>query len=148
MKHLPIVVLLLTINLNTAFCPTYPTLYIPSSSAIKVTSPSEIVWEPLIDAIFTFESTRDTTAYNSAEKATGGLQITPVLLEEYNKLTGRNYELAEMYNFEKSKEVFMYYTKHNHGGKRVHKSMEQVACDWNGDRTGKYWKKIQNIMNT
>ena len=148
MKYIPIAVLLLIMNLSTAFCPTLPILYIPESPVIKVTPKSAIAYNELIDAVFTLESARDTMAYNPDEQATGGLQVTPGLLDEYNKLTDNSYTLNDMYDFEISKKIFMYYTTHDHNGKTVEKSMERIADDWNGDRTGKYWGKIQNIMES
>jgi hypothetical protein len=148
MKILPIAVLLVMMNLNTAFCPSYNTLYI--SSPIKVTLPSLTIYDPLIEAIFTFEAGRNTNAYNSSEQATGGLQITPILVEEYNRLTNKNYTLTDMYNFSISKEVFLYFATHDHSGHEIlPKSYEQAAKDWNGSgpMTEVYWReKIRPLL--
>jgi hypothetical protein len=106
-------------------------------------------YEPLIKAIFRYESHNDTLAYNPHEEAYGGLQIRPCRLKHFNKLTGSNYTLTDMYDFNKAKEVFLYFATHNGNGKLVKgKSYEQVAKNWNGSGplTIKYWDEIQPLI--
>jgi hypothetical protein len=151
MKYMPIAMLLFTMNLSSAFCPTCTMIPIIESSKIKSTSISSVDYEPLIDAIFFLESSRNTNAYNPSSGATGGLQITQILLDEYNSLTRKTYGLEEMKDFNKSREIFLYYTTHNHLGMKVKpKSWEQISKEWWGtDRlTEAYWQHVQEALNT
>jgi hypothetical protein len=136
-------------NLPLAFCPNIKTIYIATSSPI-INKPIYIsTYEPLIKAIFKYESHNDTLAYNPNEEAYGGLQIRPCRLNHFNKLTGLNYTLIDMYNFDKAKEVFLYFATHNGRGRLVkNKSYEQVAKNWNGSgiMTIKYWDAIQPLI--
>ena len=94
--------------------------------------------EDLIDAIFFVEATRNPKAYNPAENAVGGLQIRQIRIDDYNRRTGRNYKLEEMYDFNKAKEVFMYYTD-------LYDDWETIAKRWNGSgpMTEIYWSKVK-----
>lgn len=131
-------ILLLTVTLR-AFAPndSPPPFYIVMEEPI-----TESI-EPLIDAIFWVEAKYDTLAYNPVEKATGGLQVRPIRLEDYNKRTGKNYQLKEMYEFEKAKEVFLYYAR-----QIGLNDWETIAKRWNGSgpKTIEYWKKIENRL--
>jgi hypothetical protein len=91
------------------------------------------------------------SAYNKLEKATGGLQIRPCRLKHYNTLTKKNYTLQDMYDFNKAKEVFMYFTCHDGRGRKIpYKSWEKAAKDWNGGgpKTLDYWKGVLKLLNT
>lgn len=149
MKLFSIMVFLLFMNLPVAFCPNIKTIYIPTSSPIINKPIYTASYEPLIRAIFRYESHNDTLAYNPNEEAYGGLQIRPCRLNHFNKLTGLNYTLIDMYDFNKAKEVFLYFATHNGSGKPVKgKSYEQVARNWNGSGklTEIYWNNIQHLL--
>ena len=91
------------------------------------------------------------SAYNKYEKATGGLQIRPCRLKHYNTLTKKNYTLQDMYDFNKAKEVFIYFTCHDGRGRKIpYKSWEKAAKDWNGSgpKTLDYWKGVLKLLNT
>jgi hypothetical protein len=151
MKIIPFAALMFCANLHLAYCPSNSVMYLPKSLPITKVLEAKSNYDPLIDAIFTFESSRNTNAHNDISGATGGLQITQILLDEYNSLNGKNYKLEEMYNFDKSKEVFLYYTNHDHWGNRVKpKSWEQMSKEWWGtDRlTEAYWGYIKEALNT
>jgi len=98
-------------------------------------------YEPLIEAIFQHESGNNTLAYNALENAVGGLQIRQCRVDHYNKLTGKNYTLTDMYDFNIAKEVFLYFAEG--------KSFEQAAKKWNGSgpMTEVYWESIKAILN-
>jgi len=117
----------------------------------EVMRESYVIYNPLIDAIFFIESSRDTSAYNSKENAVGGLQIRQCRIDHYNKLTNKNYTLKDMYDFDKAKEVFLYFTDHDWRGNQIsQKSFEKAAKDWNGKgpKTIDYWNKVSAILNT
>jgi len=126
-----------------------PTLYAPSVPYInkqvlfEEVQPIQIesVYEPLVDAIFQHETNKNTLAHNILENAVGGLQIRQCRVDHYNKLTGSNYTLIDMYDFNIAKEVFLYFAEG--------KSFEQAAKSWNGSgpMTEIYWDKIKAILN-
>ena len=86
----------------------------------------------------------------------GAFQITPVRLKDYNKRTGHKYSMDDMFNFQISKEIFLYYA--NKIGIEPNK-WEIISRQWNGGPIGhkkqitlKYWQKVskqlkKNIMD-
>jgi len=107
--------------------------YIRSSSPING-------YDRLIDALVNVESAGDTLAYNLLEEATGAFQIRPIRLLDYYQRTGINYKLNDCYNYDISKEVFLYYARLT-----GHRDYETIARNWNGsgDMTLDYWKKVK-----
>lgn len=149
MKKLWILVLLFFMNSLVSYCPNIKTFYIASSSPIFSMPIYTASYEPLIKAIYKFESGCNPGAFNLREEAYGGLQIRKCRLDHYNKLAGMNYTLTDMYDFAKAKEVFLYFATHNNRGKPVKgKSFEQVAKNWNGsgELTIRYWNSIQTLL--
>ena len=110
---------------------------------IVSTEPEVAPIEKLIYAIGMVEATLDTLAYNPEEKATGYFQIRPIRLADYNKRTGKNYKLEDMYDFDVAKEVFMYYAD-----LIGHDDFETIAKRWNGSgsMTIKYWEKVKSYL--
>lgn len=151
MKIIPIAVFLFLANLQLAYCPNNHILTIAVDRPIISMPKLTVSYDALIDVIFTHESTRNTMAYNKEEEAVGGLQIRPCRLKHFNDLTGRNYTLDDMYDFEKAKEVFIYFATHSNSGKLLKqpKSYEQAAKNWNGSgpMTETYWASIQTLLN-
>jgi hypothetical protein len=150
MKPLLIMALLFFMNLNTAFCPNIKTFYITKDSPIIRMPIYTASYEPLIKAIHLYETGGCDTLINIKEQAYGGLQIRQCRLDHYNKLTGMNYTLKDMFDFTKAKEVFLYFATHNNLGLPCRgKSYEQVAKNWNGSGplTESYWASIQDILN-
>jgi len=110
-------------------------VYISSIEPIKISH-----YEPLIRAIFKVESNYNPLAFNLKEGAYGGLQIRDCRIKHYNRLTNKNYTLEDMYDFEKAKEVFLYFAEG--------KSYEQAAKNWNGSgpMTITYWEKVKKVL--
>ena len=108
-------------------------IYICSSSPING-------YDRLIDALVRVESAGDTLAYNMSEEATGAFQIRPIRLLDYYRRTGINYKLNDCYNYDISKEVFLYYARLT-----GHRDYEKIARNWNGsgEMTLDYWKKVK-----
>jgi hypothetical protein len=118
-----------------SFAPSTNVIYISAATAYK-----ETTYDALIEAIFKVESTSNPFAYNALENAVGGLQIRQCRIEHYNRLTGKNYTLQEMYDLSKAKEVFLYFAKG--------KTYEQAAKNWNGSgpMTEIYWAKVKKLI--
>lgn len=125
-------ILMLTITLRT-FAPAAPQLYIILDQPINR-------YDPLVRAIYKVETASGKFLYNPEEEATGPFQIRPIRLQDYNKRTGKTYTLQQMYDWNISLEIFLYYTEG--------KTFEWVARDWNGsgEATKEYWKKVQACL--
>lgn len=98
----------------------------------------------LFDAVSVVESTNDSLAYNRASKATGIVQITSILLRDYNKKTGKSYTLNDCYDKKISKSIFMFYCMLYRTS-----DFEYIAKRWNGSgkATEKYWMRIKSELN-
>lgn len=119
------------------FAPSSNTAFVQMSGPVA-TIPS--LYEPLIEAISIVESNKKDCAINVKEMAVGRLQIRQIRVDHYNRLTGRNYELKDMHDFKKAKEVFLYFANG--------KTYEQAAKSWNGSgpMTITYWEKVKNYL--
>lgn len=131
MKRMKILIILLTLALKT-YSPEYKAVHIFRDEPLK---PYECLW----DAVCAIESSGDNMAWNKAENAVGIAQIRHIRINDYNRRTGSNYDLIEMYDPAKSKIVFMYYAS-NLGPHDI----ERIAKAWNGSgpMTEIYWLKI------
>lgn len=144
MKKLILTFFLSTSLTATSFAPVDDVLLIPVSPSIVYNSDSN--YNHLIDAIFKVESSSNPLAYNLEENAVGGLQIRQVRLDHYNKLNETDYKLENCYDYELSKKIFIYFTKHDSNGRPIpNKSWERAAKDWNGSgpMTETYWEKVK-----
>jgi len=113
-----------------------------SATYIVVGEPINI-YKELINAIVMVESLGDTLAVNLAEEAYGAFQIRPIRLLDYYRRTGKNYKTEDCFNFEVSKEIFLYYAE-NMG----YRDYQSIARNWNGSgkMTLDYWKKIRKYL--
>lgn len=94
----------------------------------------------LIIAVVQVESAGDTLAYNAEEEAVGAFQIRPIRLLDYYQRTGISYKIEECYNYEISKEIFIYYAT-----QAGYPDDEMTARNWNGSgkATLVYWEKVK-----
>ena len=97
----------------------------------------------LIYAVGMVESMGDTLAYNKVENAIGFFQIRQVRLNDYYKRTGKKYKLKDMFNYELSEEVFLYYAS-----EIGPYNFEKIAKNWNGSgpKTIGYWKRVKKHL--
>ncbi len=133
MVRMTILTIILTLFSLILKAPNERALVIVKTEAIKP-------FKPLIFAIGSVECDFDTLAYNPREQATGYFQIRPIRINDYNKRTGSNYTLNDMYDYDKAEKIFLYYAD------RIGPyNLEKVAKDWNGSgpKTIEYWRKIQ-----
>lgn len=135
MKKIFFVVFLSSFALK-AIAPTQQFLFILPAHAIKP-------FDKLIYAIGMVEGKGDTSAYNELEKATGFFQIRPIRLKDYNKRTGNHYTMQDMFNYEMSKKVFLYFAS-----QIGPYDFEKIARNWNGSgiKTIHYWKKVKQYL--
>ena len=111
-------------------------------------------WTKVIDAIVKVESRGNPKAFNPNGNCAGILQITPGLVKQCNtwlkaKKSKKRYTLADRYNVQKSKEMFVmvqkYYNKTN--------DVEKAIRIWNGGPgytikgTNGYLKKVMKYYD-
>jgi hypothetical protein len=97
----------------------------------------------LMYAIAMVETKGNPFAYNEFENAVGIFQIRQVRIDEYNRRTGNNFSLSEMYDPKLSEKVFLYFAS-RYGPYKL----EKIAKSWNGSgpMTELYWKRIKEYL--
>ena len=98
----------------------------------------------VIIAIEKVESNGNPYAINKKENALGCLQIRPIMIADYNRITGENLPHDVAYNramaFIIAQEIFFFYMK------RIEKpNAKHLAFIWNGG--GGAWKRVDNPKN-
>jgi hypothetical protein len=136
MKRIMVLILLFLFSMNvTAPCERY--LYIKLSSPINF-------YEKLINAVTFIESRHGKFVYNARENAVGWFQIRQCRVDHYNKILGTKYVLNDFYNYELSREMFIYFARG--------KSYETAARAWCSGEAGTkkasegYWEKIKSQL--
>jgi len=97
-------------------------------------------YKRLAFAVGMIETKGDGLAYNPLEAAAGIFQIRPIRLIDYNKRTGSNYTRKDLFIYEISEKIFIYYA--DQVGPY---NLEQIARKWNGSGhlTTNYWHRIK-----
>jgi len=116
----------------------------PNTRSLVITSSDPInPYKKLIMAIGIVETKCDTLAYNPIEKAAGIFQIRPIRLEDYNRRTGNNYSMKDLFRYDVSKKIFLYYA--DQIGPH---DFEKIARRWNGSgkMTINYWNRIKKYI--
>ncbi len=114
-----------------------------NNSLIILDKPAINPFENLMYAVGMVETSGNTLAFNEIEEAAGVFQIRQVRVDEYNRRTGSNYTLADMFNYDLSAKVFLYFASvvgpYN---------FERIAKRWNGSgpMTELYWKRIMRFL--
>jgi hypothetical protein len=106
-------------------------------------SPPIEPYKQLVLAIGIIETKCNTTAYNSVEEAAGYFQIRPIRLLDYNNRTGSNYTMNDLFNYEISEKIFLFYAD-----QIGPYDFELIARKWNGNGrlTFNYWKRIKEYL--
>lgn len=122
--------------------------------SLKVSAPSIRSWSVLVPepvrpykqlafAVGMVETKNDTMAFNPLEAAAGIFQIRPIRLIDYNKRTGSTIARKDLFDYETSEKIFMYYAEvvgpYN---------LELIARKWNGSGhlTTNYWNRIKRFL--
>ena len=124
-----------------------------ASTGTKGKKSSNFDWNPVIDAIIEVESEGNAKAVDKSGKSCGILQITPVLVQECNRiLEKRNhrkrYTMKDRFSVKKSKEMFILYQSFYN----PKNSVEQAIRSWNGGMnytkraTQRYFEKVMSKM--
>jgi len=98
-------------------------------------------YEPLWKAVCEVESSNNVFAVNEDEQAYGISQIRQIRLDDYNNRTGKNITLTDCFDYNVSREVFMYYALMYDTSE-----FETIARRWNGSgqMTVVYWGKVKS----
>lgn len=98
----------------------------------------------LWEAVCSIESGHNQFAYNPLEGATGIAQIRQCKLDDYNQATGKSLQLTELFDPDKSKDIFLW-----HCQQFSTIDLETAARRWNGsgEATNKYWQQIKSRLN-
>lgn len=138
MNLLKKITILFTVLLFTAraFAPVTKSIPVYSAEGINP-------YKKLIYAIGMVETRLDTLSYNPVEQAVGYFQIRPIRLEDYNIRTGSRYTMKDLYNYEISEKIFLYYAS-----KAGPYNFERIARNWNGSgpKTIYYWNRVKKFL--
>ena len=108
-------------------------------------------WTPVMEAIILVESEGNPNAVSG--NSVGAMQITPILVRECNNIlksrgSDKRYTLADRYDVEKSKEMFLLIqSEHNKTN-----NVERAIRSWNGgpkysvNATNRYYQKVLRRM--
>ena len=110
------------------------------------------------------ESSYNEKAYNASEEAVGCLQIRPVMLADYNRITGDSMVMADLWDRDNSykvaKAVFKHYMKYIdnpsakhlafiwNGGGNARKRVDNPQDDQKQRNLERYWKKVKAQIDT
>ena len=126
-------------------------LPLQAGAANENDNPEQFDWTPVMEAIILVESEGNPNAVSG--NSVGAMQITPILVRECNNIlqsrgSDKRYTLADRYNVEKSKEMFLLiqsqYNKSN--------NVEKAIRSWNGGPnysnrgTERYYQKVLRRM--
>ena len=101
----------------------------------------------VFDAVCWIESKNNPVAFNGMELARGIAQITPIMIDDVNRILGKEtYADADAYEPDKAREMFQIYCLHYYPDGPP----EYWARAWNGGPTGptkpstlEYWLKVK-----
>jgi hypothetical protein len=120
-------------------------LFAPDSKTITIIKePAIEPFSGLLYATAMVETMGNSMAFNEFENAVGIFQIRQVRIDDYNRRTGSNHSLTEMFDPLLSRKIFLYYAS-----RYEPHELEKIAKAWNGSgpMTEFYWKRIKEYLN-
>ena len=103
----------------------------------------------LITALVKTESNGNAAAIGDNGRAFGILQIHKVMVDDFNRITGKSYKHSDMFDETKSletaKRVLSFYSKHIEKTAGRKASEKELAFIWNGG--GSAWKRVNSPLN-
>lgn len=120
-------------------------VFAPDSQTFTVIKePAFQPFSKLLYATAMVETMGNSWAYNEFENAVGIYQIRQVRIDDYNRRTGSNHSLTEMFDPVLSRKIFLYYAS-----RYEPHELEKIAKAWNGSgpMTELYWKRIREYLN-
>ncbi|MBN2665615.1 MAG: transglycosylase SLT domain-containing protein [Bacteroidales bacterium] len=119
-------------------------LFAPGNHTVTIAASQSInPYYNLLKATAMVETLGNPMAYNEEENAVGLLQIRQVRIDDYNRRTGSNLSLSQMFDVDLSIRVFMYYAS-----LESPKNLEKISKAWNGSgpMTELYWLRIKEYL--
>lgn len=97
----------------------------------------------LVEAFIQVESTGNNNAVNKYSKASGCLQLMPIMVEDANRISGKNYSLDDRFDRNKSIEMFHIIMEYYNPTYDLH-----YACKlWNPKSSIGYHRAIEKEYN-
>lgn len=123
------------------FLALFQTISAPPLFEVVICQPEEInPYEAIWKATCKVESGNNPFAIgdkNLKKKSYGIVQIRESRLKDYYKKTGIKYSVTDMFDVNKSKEVFMFYCSQYYPT-----DVKSICCEWNA---GPNWEKIKSV---
>ena len=101
-------------------------------------------FESIIRAIVTVESGNDNLAHNISEDSRGAFQIRKIRIDDFNNRTGKSYTHDQCFDYEISKQIFLYYASQIGPG-----NIDKIIMRWNGKgkMAEEYLKKVKKHLD-
>jgi hypothetical protein len=123
--------------------------YILAILALTASLSAQVNIDRLIEALVRTESNGNAAAIGDRGKAFGILQIHDVMVKDFNRITGKNYKHADMFDEITSREVargvLNFYSKHIEKTTNRKASEKELAFIWNGG--GSSWRRVVSPMS-
>ncbi len=127
-------------------------VYSPECRTLCVIAPEKIQpYEKIWEIVIKIESNGNARAYHmekNGHPSIGIAQIQQSRLDDFNRRTGHNYTLDDMYVPEIAKRIFIHYASEINPNNN-----ERICREWNGgskgmekESTKSYWKLIQTRL--
>ena len=105
--------------------------------------------ENLVTALVKTESNGNSAAIGDRGKAFGILQIHKVMVNDFNRISGKNYKHNDMFDktlsLETAKTVLSYYAKHIEKTTGRKATDKELAFIWNGG--GSSWRRVASPVS-
>lgn len=102
----------------------------------------------LVEALVRTESNGNAAAVGDNGKAIGILQIHETMVNDFNRITGKNYKHIEMFDAQKAREVsngvLNFYSKHIEKTTGRQATDKELAFIWNGGASS--WRRVKSPM--
>ena len=122
--------------------------YILAILALTATVSAQNV-DRLVEALVRTESNGNAAAFGDRGKAFGILQIHDVMVKDFNRITGKNYRHADMFDEITSREVargvLNFYSKHIEKTTNRKATEKELGFIWNGG--GGSWRRVASPMS-
>lgn len=119
--------------------------YILAILAIMVTASGQNI-NNLVEALVRMESGGKADAVGDSGKALGILQIHQIMVNEFNRISGKNYKHLDMFDQIKSREVARtvlgFYSKHIEKTTNRKATEKELAFIWNGGAAS--WRRVSS----
>lgn len=111
---------------------------------VKHTQVKKITLKNIFDVISQLESAGDPNAING--EAVGIIQITPIYLEEVNRLSGLNFQPNDRYNVDKCFQMFQIFNKNKTNIEEIVRTHRSGFTNQFDEKSAEYWERANNLL--